>query len=158
MKRKIDTRHSNVSSPAFAHLDAAYRATAYTVYLADGALALRVGTASPALDGWLKRYGYASWAFVSACNPGSRPSTAAENDARHARLVAAVEALGLEWIAGMGVPDDGGWTPEASLFIPGIAPTDALMLASRFGQNAIVCGTLGGVPQLRYSASPQLRI
>lgn len=153
MKRKIDPRHSNVSPSAFAHLDAAYRATTYTIYLPDGALGLRVETPAPALERWLERRGYRCWAFVSACNPGSHPLTAAENDARYARLVAAAEALGLEWIAGMGVPDEPGWAPEASLFLPGIAATEALMLAARFGQHAILCGSLGGRPELRYSAA-----
>ncbi len=46
-------------------------------------------------------------------------------------------------LPGAGVGTGGDWPPEPSLLILGIREEDALHLARRFGQNAIVAGTLG---------------
>ena len=140
-------RHSNVSAT---QLDAVYRATAYVAHLPEGALTLRVDRLSRQLDRLLEHAGCSTWAFISACNPGSHPVSEAENAIRHARLIETVNGLGLEWHGGEGVPDTPGWVPEASLLILGITQNDALVLADQFGQNAILFGTLGAAPQLHY--------
>lgn len=148
----MDHRHSNVSPPAFATLDAAYRATTYRVCLPQGAIDLRVDVAAPALDRWLEQHSHHCWAFISAVNPGSIPQSAAENARRHAELTAAVAALGLDCTPAFGIPDGADWVPEPSLFIAGLDRPEALALARRFGQNAIVWGKRGTAPALLYSA------
>ena len=42
----------------------------------------------------------------------------------------------------------GGWPPEPSLFIPGIAQADAMTLASEFGQLAILWSAADAIPRL----------
>ena len=140
-------RHSNVSAT---QLDATYRATAYVAYLPQGTLTLRVDRLSRQLDRLLEDAGCSTWAFISACNPKSRPLSEAENAIRHAKLIETVNGLGLKWHGGEGVPDTPGWVPESSLLVLGITQSDALVLATQFGQNAILFGTLGAAPQLHY--------
>lgn len=140
--------HSNVSA---AQLDAAYRATAYIAYLPEGPLVLRIGEHSPWLDRLLMETGCTAWAFISACNPYSHQLTPEENTTRHAQLAAATDVLGLRRIEGLGQPDLPGWLPEASLLILGLERDEALALAARFGQNAIVRGSLGEPPKLEYA-------
>lgn len=139
------TGHSNVSP-----LDAAYRATAYVVEGEHHPISIRIGQHCTDLDVLLQAHNYTDWAFVSASNPGSQELPEAENIKRHAQLVAAVEALGLPWYIGHGVPDHPGWQPEVSLLVLGIKPDDALQLASRFGQNAILTGAAGAPVKLLY--------
>ncbi len=139
------TGHSNVSA-----LDAVYRATAYVVELERGAIPIRIGELSLALDRLLQAHRCKDWAFISACNPGSQPVPDTQNIERHAQLVAAVNHLGLSWFTGHGVPDHPGWPAEISLLVLGISPDDAMRLASQFGQNAIVAGAAGTPAQLCY--------
>jgi hypothetical protein len=143
----MSSRHSNVSATL---LDAAYRATTYITCLPESTLRLRVDTPCPELDHLLEDCGCSTWAFISACNPGSRQLDDKENSARHAGLIAKVEQLGLKWHPGDGMADAPGWAPEASLLILGIPLDDARALASEFGQNAMLFGTRGNAPQLEY--------
>lgn len=153
MTQESDSRHSNGSpTSATPRLDAEYRATAYLVFLPETTIALRVDEPAQALDNWLNRAGYATWAFISACNPGSQPLSESENHARHALLVEKVGAMGLPWIKGIGQPDCSEWKPEISLFLPGIDLKKAIGLAASFGQNALLFGQCGQPPQLIYIA------
>lgn len=147
MAQLMSSQHSNVSAT---QLDAAYRATTYIAYLPESTLKLRVDLPCPELDHLLENSGCSSWAFISACNPGSRLLSETENSARHASLIETVDKLGLKWHAGKGMADTPGWLPEASLLILDISHSDALVLASQFGQNAIIFGTPGNAPQLDY--------
>lgn len=148
MAQMMSSQHSNVSAM---QLDAAYRATTYIAYLPENTLTLRVDEPCRELDRLLESSGCSTWAFISACNPGSRRLNEMENSARHARLIETVNELGLQWHEGKGLADTPGWLPEASLLILGISRSDALVLASQFGQNAILFGTPGKAPQLDYS-------
>jgi hypothetical protein len=102
------------------------------------------------LDEWLSERGHATWTFVTACNPGSRPLAQDENAARQAQLKQTVATMGYVSVPATGVPGDANWDPEPSLFIPGIALAEAAGLGARFGQNAILWGTPGGSAQLLY--------
>lgn len=137
--------HSNVSE-----LDAAYRATAYVVEQGESRISIRIDQCSPEIDRLLLAGNCRDWAFISASNPGSLPLSLPENRKRHTELISAIEALGFGWCEGHGVPDRPGWPPEISLFIMGIQPEEAVKLAARFGQNAIVIGTLGKAAKLCY--------
>lgn len=127
----------------------AYLRTTYFVDHPSGAIALRVGANNTQLDALLRAADYETWAFVSACNPRSRPLAAGENAQRHEALLARVRQLGLPFFPGRGVADDGGWL-EASLLIMGVAPADAVALGNAFGQNAVVVGRVGDVAELRW--------
>src|SRR5829696_2537391 len=108
-------------------LDERYRATTYRVFLAVGSpIDLRVGKRSAELDLLLTKHNVATWAFISACNPGSCPLAAAENDARHAKLLKTVKDFGWRYLEGVGIPARADWQPEASLIVLGVAPEEAV--------------------------------
>lgn len=120
----------------------AYAEAVYWVFGPQGYIPLRAGERSAALEELLAHSGAGEWAFVTACNPGSELLSPAEND----RRVEALEAVlygRYSTFRGAGVGTGGDWPPEPSLLILGISEEEALQLARRFGQNAIVSGTLG---------------
>lgn len=111
-------------------------------------LVLRIGVFEPRLAQLFLARGVRSGAFVTACNPGSRLTSAADNRARRLALEDLLRAQGWPFLAGEGVHPAGGWPAEASCFILGVPCDLAQDLARRFGQNAIVwCGP-DAVPQL----------
>ena len=77
----------------------------------------------------------------------SMPLPESENHERAARLAADLAGK-FTVLPGVGVGDAGDWTPEESLLVLGIAQADAVAIALRYGQRAIVAGELGGVPRL----------
>ncbi|MBO0699096.1 MAG: DUF3293 domain-containing protein [Zavarzinella sp.] len=132
----------NPMSSSRDELEAAYWATDYRVDDAPGGpFVIRIGECCDRLAG-------AEWAFVTACNPRSVCLSDEENARRTAELDAAVGERGWTVYRGHGVGRDGTWPPEPSLLIVGIAEADALGLAKRFGQNAIVAGRAGGPARL----------
>lgn len=129
-------------------LEAAYRATAYCVDLPGGGVSLRLGEASPALVATLATRGIGRWAILCAANPGTQRLSDADNARRFSELYDCLAAAGYEGWLGVNLADAGDWPPEASVFVPGLARDEALRLAARFGQNAIVAGDAAGVPEL----------
>jgi hypothetical protein len=127
-------------------LDAAYRATTYTAETPEGPLALRVGERNATLDRLLAARGVASWAYVTAHNPGSQPAPASENEARMGDLRAEVAQKGYGFHEGTGVGE--AWSPEPSLLILGMTEAEAAALGRRFGQLAVVVGDRGGPARL----------
>jgi hypothetical protein len=118
-------------------LEAAYRATDYRVEDIPG------GPLVICIDERCDQLPAAEWAFVTACNPRSVCLSEEDNARRTAELEAAVGELGRIYFHGHGVGRNGTWPPEPSLLILGIAEPDAVELAKRFGQNAIVAGRPG---------------
>ncbi len=129
-------------------LEAAYRATAYCVDLPAGGVCLRIGEASPALVAALAACGVGDWAIVCAANPGAQALSEAENARRFGELYDCLTAAGYDGWLGVNLADAGDWPPEPSVCVPGLARDEALRLAARFGQNAIVAGDARGVPAL----------
>jgi Protein of unknown function (DUF3293) len=118
-------------------LEAAYRATDYRVEdIPGGPLVIRIDERCDQLPA-------AEWAFVTACNPRSVCLSDEENAGRTAELEAAVRERGWVFYRGHGVGRNGTWPPEPSLLIVEIAEADAIELAKRFGQHAIVAGRPG---------------
>jgi hypothetical protein len=134
-----------VKTPA---LETAYRATAYCVDLPAGGVCLRIGEASAALAAALAACGVSEWAILCAANPGSQTLSDAENAQRFGELHDALAALGYDGWLGVNLADAGDWPPEPSVCVPGLGRDEALRLAARFGQNAIVAGDARGVPAL----------
>lgn len=130
-------------------LGAAYAATSYRVDAGPrGRFAIRIGEPSPGLDALLAAAGVETWAFVTAANPGSVRLADADNAARMARLLEAVRGRRLVHYPGTGTGDDRTWPAEPSLLVLGLDTAEAVALARRFGQVAIVAGRRGGVAGL----------
>lgn len=124
-------------------LEAAYLATDYWVEDApNGPFAIRVGEISIELEELLLEEVAVEWAYVTACNPGSMPLSDEENRARTECLRDSLIAPGMRFYPGVAVGDDDSWR-EASFLVLDLSEGDALGLAKRFGQNAIVAGRIG---------------
>lgn len=120
----------------------AYRATRYRVPALG--CCIRVGDLQPVVDSALSRLGMTSWAVISACNPYSAAQLCAhENLARHQNLIDALHAQGFRPVEALGEPDEPGWQPEPSLWVPGIDQLAACEWGQRFEQNAVVFGRFG---------------
>jgi Protein of unknown function (DUF3293) len=128
--------------PEHPELEAAYLSTDYEVEnFPSGTFTIRIGESNAELAGL-------DWAFVTACNPGSVRLSDEENSRRMAELEGVVRNRGWCYYRGHGVGRDGQWPPEPSFLIVGISEADAVELARRFGQNAIVAGRPGEPAQL----------
>jgi hypothetical protein len=124
----------------------AYHQTSFFADTPRGRIRLRIREKSAELEAILFAEGAREWAYVTACNPGSRPLSHRENVRRQEALEREVSGRGLVFLRGEGVGDDGQWPPEPSLLILGIARDQAVDLGGRFGQKAIVFGETGGSP------------
>ena len=131
-----------------AELHAAYLQTTYWVQARPSPIALRVGERSRALDRVLAQHRACSWAFITAWNPKSRRLAPWRNVGRDARLRYALARAGYRWLPALGEGDDPGWTPEPSVLVLGMSVPNAVHLARRLKQNAVVTGKLGGRAQL----------
>lgn len=138
-------------------LEAAYRATTYRVFLPGGICELRPGVACETLRCWLETAGATCFAIVTAYNPGSQAVSAEQNALRQAQLECELLEAGFEPYAGENIADDGEWADEESCFIADISLDEAIALAEEYGQNAIVCGTGDGVPELVWISTPATR-
>ena len=126
----------------------AYLSTTYRVDAPGEPIALRVGRHSGALDRLLRQRGVQTWAFVTACNPHSLHLPEWRNLVRQRRLRALCRQLGFSALPGAGVGDGPDWPPEPSLLVLRIGRARARRLACLFGQNAIVAGRRGRLPEL----------
>jgi hypothetical protein len=125
-----------------------YRATTYRVDIPEGRIDIRVGQTHPTLDALLAQLGVTDWAFVTAWNPRSTPSSAETNSLSQQRLIRAIRESGLVFFEGKGIPDDPGWSAERSVWIAGISRREAAILGARFNQNAVLVGTVGEEAEL----------
>lgn len=131
-------------APDLAHLIAAYNSTTY--HVATPAIDIRIGSTTAALDLLLEQYDASEWAFISAWNPMSVQQSAADNEATHRQLLAAVVAF--PHFEGEGIGEDGLWPPERSLLILGMGFERAVELGRQFRQQAVVVGEKGSVARL----------
>ncbi len=127
-------------------LEQAYRQTDYRIPALG--ITLRVDEPAPALDRWLHREGWRSWAFISAANPRSKRSDDATNRRQHRHLQQSIDALGLPRYEAIGQGWDGQWPPERSLFVPGLTQQQASQLCQQYRQNAVLYGEVGSMPRL----------
>lgn len=129
----------------------AYETTAYWV---EERFAIRCRTRSAALDALLVALGHDTWAYVTACNPGSVILDEATNARRMAELTRHLEKLGHPFLTGLGVGAGSDWPPEPSLLVLGIEERAAEEIGRAFGQVAIVVGRRGEPATLRFCAPP----
>ncbi len=133
-----------LSPPLSPALRAAYEAARYEVHVDDERVfVLRHGNRHPDFDAFLRhRHPDArSWAFVTAWNPYSQPTSTEKNATRQSDLRARVAAQGFAVLDGVGCDDGSDWSEE-SLLVIGIARADACALGVRFGQHAVLVGEL----------------
>lgn len=129
-------------------LIAAYLRTIYRLPLASGAIDLKIGEPSPALDHLLDARGATRWAWLTAVNPGSRVLEEAENRARLERLRDELAGLGWAFFEAVAVEPDGDWPDEPSFLVLDPDAERMRALAKEHGQNACLAGERGGAPQL----------
>jgi len=138
----------------------------HTSFFADtpaGRLCIRVGARCPELDelfrreepsrrdGLPRREAYAdghgaadgSWAYVTAYNPHGQAVPEAENQRAQARLLHGLREEKRSFYLGASRGDLGDWPPEPSVLILGIAEAEAIRLAARYRQAALVVGRRG---------------
>ena len=144
-----------------------YLRTTYRVTEVDPAIDIRIGEPCAALDALVEKHASGeagghtstfhvhpspsrSWAFVTAWNPGSKKLDDAENRHRQVQLEAEVKEGGYVFYRGAGVPDEKNWQPEESILILGIERSDASDLGKKYGQAAIVVGTMNTQPELLF--------
>ncbi len=121
----------------------AYARTRYRIDVA-GSPAIEIGRSHPEID---ELTGYRPWAFVTASNPRSVVLWESENQARHSRLLGDVRANHWEFATGRGEGVQ-GWKAEESLLVWGIDPAEAVSLARRYDQAAVVVGLPHGPADL----------
>lgn len=128
-------------------LDLLYRQARYVIDDGEAKFTIRLGADNAELREFLAGRGIATWSFLTAYNPQSKPLSDEENAARQAELVRSLDSQGFKYLNGYGTGDD--WDPEASLFILDISREAALRLGRQFGQHAILWGESGvGGPEL----------
>ncbi|MGE4064213.1 MAG: DUF3293 domain-containing protein [Rhodospirillaceae bacterium] len=135
-------------------LVAAYRAAVYEVDDGEGVVRFHVEEPSAALDGLLARRGACSAVLITAYNPRSRKQSAAENTDAHRALLDAVAGLQKQYLPSRGRDPDGEWPAEPGLFIFDLAREQALALARRFQQYAVVWAEKGSPPVLVFAEPP----
>ncbi len=133
-------------------LESAFRATTYRVFLPGGVCDLRLGVASDTLRCWLETAGVSRFAIVTAYNPGSQAVDAEQNALLQAQLECELLEAGFEPYAAENIADGDDWADEESCFVADIGLDEALALAMKHGQLAIVCGGEDGVPELAWTS------
>jgi predicted nucleic acid-binding protein len=131
-----------------AALEAAYRQAHYVVF--EPPILIRIGERNAALDELIGRSGSA--AFVTAANPGSERRSEAENLRLVEALEASLKASCHRYFEGEGRDAQGAWPAEPSFLVLGIARAEAIQLARRFAQNALVWCEAGKPPELVVAA------
>jgi hypothetical protein len=132
--------------PVKKELITAYHQTTYRVI--EPLIDLRIGQYSSELRKLLEVHGCKTWAFITAFNPLSQPTGLKENQNQNMKLQEYISKYPV--YRGLGIPDAPNWQPEESFLVIGIPVEDAIELGKKYRQNAIVCGTKGGVAKLYF--------
>jgi hypothetical protein len=127
-------------------LEHLYLSATYIVHDADDELTIRLGRGNAELDSLLKKAGAASWAFLTAYNPNSRPTDQHLNEESQSKLIDQLKLRGLRYLHGYGTGEE--WEPEPSIFILDIQREAAVEMGREFGQSAILYGQKHGEPEL----------
>lgn len=128
-------------------LHLAYLATEYTC----GRFVLKIGRVHPYFNDFLAREGFSTYAFITSWNPRSQPLSEAKNLARAQNFQQSLKARGLDFMPGAAHDPTGNWATEEGVFIFDAATEFILALATTWEQNAVVIGSRGGVPELRWA-------
>ena len=125
----------------------AYLETHYVVR-AESPVILRIGEASPGLALIHRSHRVDCSAFLTACNPFSRPFDDAANAARQAALQNELSRRSLIFLPGIGQHPSNEWPGEDSFLVLGLTLEAAKVLGSKFEQNGFVWSGTDAVAQL----------
>ncbi len=101
---------------------------------------IQIGVNSKEVDAILSKKKITEWAFITAYNPLSVPLESNDNMQRNEQLRSLLSEFYV--LDGEGQDKEKTWPAEKSFFVAGISLNTAKALARRFGQRAIVFGTL----------------
>ncbi|HMW56862.1 MULTISPECIES: DUF3293 domain-containing protein [Candidatus Accumulibacter] len=146
---------------SLAELEAAFCATTYRVTVPEASFALRIGVPTPAFDAFLLRLAAQwpasddepgettgmCWGIVTAYNPAVLLSEDINRLAQE-RLLKRIKALGWYFLPSSNLADGDVWPVEPSYLVLRADEQRMRVLASEFGQLAVVCGRTGSVPKL----------
>lgn len=146
---------------SLAELEAAFCATTYRVTVPEASFALRIGVPTPAFDAFLLRLAAQwpasddepgettgmCWGIVTAYNPAVLLSEDLNRLAQE-RLLKRIKALGWYFLPSSNLADGDVWPVEPSYLVLRADEQRMRVLASEFGQLAVVCGRTGSVPKL----------
>lgn len=149
-RRFHQTEWLGVHEPVFN----AYRQARYRVRTADGELALQIDCPNAALVGLSESDSAGCGAFVTACNPGSRLCSDADNTRRMALLRTQASRTGLPVLDAEADDPSGRWPGEPGLFLVGCDLEQAVVLGYAAGQNAVVWVDAVGCPRLVETRTP----
>lgn len=139
----------HTAAPRLARLDSIYRLTRYVVH-ANPRFELRIGRSCEELDRRLAATDSSGATFVTACNPQSEPSSAADNERLHADLLTNLTERGACFFGGEGL-SLGGPHREASALVFHTDRQQAEGLRRQFDQTAVVFCGRGGVAELVFA-------
>jgi hypothetical protein len=122
----------------------AYRNTRFIVF--SPAITITIGETSKVLEELLLKKGVTEWAFITSVNPYSKQLTDKENDKLFDDLKEDVKNY--PNFMGEGVGADSRWKPEISLLVLGISRIESERIGRKYGQNAIVLGSVGNEAEL----------
>ena len=125
----------------------AFLETEYHV-LGDSPFTLRIGEPNSALAAARRRNHSDSSAYITACNPNSKPLDDSANAERHTALRRELMERKLAFVEGVGKHPLNGWPGEASFLVFGIDFEMARELSRRLEQDAFVWAGADGLPQL----------
>jgi hypothetical protein len=135
-----------VSSSIPPELIRAYTSTVYTAYVGEQTFHFHIGERCGEADAWLASHlpmgDPGLWVHITACNPRSRWLSADENARRMERLRADLaEIEGIFWFEGegRGLGPHPSWA-EPGFWVVSLSQEQAVLLANRYEQNAIVVG------------------
>jgi hypothetical protein len=115
-------------------------------YVIADAHVMRIGSPLPVeLIEWLTAHGATTAALLGAEYPGSKPTTAEENERQHQALIHECTERGLHWLPAVGMCES--WH-ERHVFVAGLDTDAAHDFCTRYQQNAVVTYTIGGVAEL----------
>lgn len=130
-------------------LQAAYQAAHYRMLLPCGELIWQIGVAQPRARSRLRSAGCRRrWHILTPCNPHSRRLPAGANRYRLRCLHMQLLRKGWTFYPALNSAADGSW-PEAAVVIFDAPRAALLVLARRYGQNAVVVARLGEAPALQ---------
>ncbi len=113
----------------------------------DPPLLVHIGEQNDGLRILFASFNVESAAFITAWNPGSKKLTLDENYDRQIDLLEDISSQRLNYFVGRGESQSGDWS-EDNYLILGVTRDDAIELAQRYEQNAIVWIPVSGVPEL----------
>lgn len=125
----------------------AYQRADYVIFT-DPDFTFKIGQHSAALLQLLDKHNSASAAFITASNPYSQTLPESENRNRNQALLKDLKHLGLTIYQAEGQDPEHEWPSEGSYLLLGIGKSEAMELAQKYQQNAIVWCERDSAPEL----------